>query len=182
MHKDMEVANVAVHSDINNLVCLGWYTWPLNTLIHKMKFQRRPAISQLLSQWFVNRALQLDASIPDAIVAVPATKWRMLTRGYNQAALLATHTGRALNIRDISSCVYRKHAFTPQHVLNRDQRLKRDLGFQVEALPEDIKHLVIIDDVLTTGSTLMSLARVIHNKHPHIKIDAWVMAVTPAGY
>ncbi|MFC3093889.1 ComF family protein [Alteromonas sediminis] len=178
-NKHLEVASLVVHSPIIDIRCLGWYTWPLDCLIHHMKFRRRPMISLLLSQWFMNRALQQPEVLPDAVMAVPATNWRLFTRGYNQAALLSKHIAHSLKIDDVSVLAQRKSMLIAQHKLAREDRISRDLGFKIKALPRTVKRLVLIDDVVTTGATLMSLARAIHCQYPHILIEAWVMAVTP---
>lgn len=103
-----------------------------------------------------------DAGTVDAIVPVPLHPSRMRLRGYNQSELLARHAGAALRI-PVQEVLVRRVATLQQVRLSADQRRHNVAGAFM--LPDHIdiagQRLVLIDDVVTTGSTLASCASVL---------------------
>lgn len=131
---------------------------PVAGMIHRLKYggdlaQAAP-LATLLAQRLEGRPTQL----PDALVPVPLHWRRQARRGFNQALELALPLGRLLDIPVASRLVQRQRATTPQVGLSRAERRRNLRGaFRVRtsALP---CHLALIDDVITTGSTLEALA------------------------
>ncbi|KAB2522651.1 DNA utilization protein GntX, partial [Enterobacter hormaechei] len=84
--------------------------------------------------------------------------WR---RGYNQSDLLCRPLARWLGCRYPASALKRTHATAVQHRLNARSR-KRNLknAFRLE-LPVNGLHIAIVDDVVTTGSTVAELSRLL---------------------
>lgn len=173
-----ELAEVALRFNIPSFACLGWYRWPLDSLIRHLKFKRYFGVGQILSHWF--NELSLPQQKPDALVAVPMALWRQLGRGFNQSAVLAQHLATGLACENLSHCVGRRRfVVKQQHHSKRNARLDQNMQFTSEVFPPHLKHIVIVDDVLTTGATIGALAQTIRAKNPHLQISCWVMAVTP---
>ena len=102
---------------------------------------------------------------PDVLIPVPLHRKRRRVRGYNQADVLAKEIGRSLNL-PVAYNIVKRHRYTnPQKELNKRQRnhnLKD--AFCVKNLPEEVKKVVIIDDIYTTGSTIDAIAEKLKEK------------------
>ena len=103
-------------------------------------------------------------SLPDTIIPVPLHPRRLSERGFNQAHELARPLSKGLNVKLCSNTVERFRDRPPQIALSRKQRLINTRG--AFRLREDLSknHVLIIDDVITTGATVNELARLLKCK------------------
>ena len=97
------------------------------------------------------------------VIPMPLFKKRLQTRGYNQSALLAQAICKGLNLPRLNTQLLLRVRDTPEQVgLNRDDRVRNMQGaFALEpALAQQAlgQHMVLIDDVMTTGATLLAAA------------------------
>ena len=101
----------------------------------------------------------------ELIIPVPLHRKRRRKRGYNQAEIIARHLGRLSGIPVDVKCVRRVANTRPQKELN-DKERKKNLreAFRVAKVLGDIKNVLLIDDIYTTGNTLDSVARVLKEK------------------
>ena len=92
----------------------------------------------------------------DALVAVPLSRRRQWQRGYNQSLLLAEGISEMTKIPVLKNCVRRRQFRKSQTSLSHFERLKNVEGLFVLTDAEKLKgkHLLLIDDVCTTGATL----------------------------
>ncbi len=98
----------------------------------------------------------------DAIIPVPVHPSRRRKRGFNQAEVLANIVGERLGIPVRSELLKRTKKTLPQKELSAGERLKNLSGaFQTEAVPADIRRVLLVDDIYTTGSTIEACARVL---------------------
>lgn len=99
----------------------------------------------------------------DVLVPVPLHRWRLLTRRYNQAALLAQGLGRATGIAVSNSCLIRVRRTPSQGRMTAGQRARNVQG--AFAVPHDRRdeivgrRVLLIDDVLTSGATVTACTR-----------------------
>jgi len=157
-HADLPWA--ADQTSIPPLVCAVAkleYTFPVDAAIKAMKFNRRldyvPAFADLL--------LESMACLPDdidALVPVPLHWRRQVARGFNQAEELCTplakHTGLPM-LRNVK----RMRATSYQSALDAGHRHSNlQLAFSVQG-EISAQHVLIVDDVMTTGETCGQLAR-----------------------
>lgn len=135
------------------------YSFPIDAAIKAFKFHRKfhyqPAFSDLL--------LQASASLPadiDAILPVPLHRWRHMRRGFNQAVELAKPLQTHLDLPLLNNVV--RIAATPyQSGLDATQR-RRNLKSAFRVLGKiAAQHVLIVDDVITTGETCRQLAKVL---------------------
>jgi len=135
------------------------YAFPIDAAIKAMKFKRRlfyaPAFGQLLMQCFDDLPDDMDALLP-----VPLHWRRHALRGFNQAVEFARPIRDATGLPLITNVARRRH--TPyQSGLTAAQR-RRNLKSAFEARGKiDYHHVLIIDDVITTGETCCQLAKVL---------------------
>ncbi|MDH5424833.1 MAG: ComF family protein [Gammaproteobacteria bacterium] len=162
----------------DHVISFYHYQQPLIWLIQQMKFHKRILLARLLSQLMVRRLqLHQSLSIPDAIIPVPLHHKRRYQRGFNQAEELAKSIAKALHC-PLDSHYLERHLNNPQQSgLNAKQRRKNVKGvFRIShKTTKHYSHVAIIDDVMSTGSTLNEIARVL-KKSGIKKVDVWVLA------
>lgn len=135
------------------------YEFPIDAAIKALKFGRKmhygPALAETLFA-----GLHLLPDDIDAVLPVPL-HWRRKTyRGFNQAMEIATPVARRLDLPLINNIV--RHKSTPyQSGLDARDRASNLAGaFRVHGLLP-YHHVLIVDDVLTTGATSEVLAKVV---------------------
>lgn len=151
----------------NQLVAVSDYCEPLKTLINQFKTHRqaqlaKPLARLLLLHWLMayrqNRIAKIDILVP-----VPLHKNKQWRRGFNQTALISKPLAHWLQ------CDYRPFLLT-RHLANQEQKLlsakdrKRNItnNFRCHA---DLngKHIAVVDDIVTTGSTVNEISRLLLN-------------------
>jgi ComF family protein len=138
----------------------GAHAGPLRAAIRRLKYGGEPGLATDLGA-LVALELARDLArgvIVDAVVPVPLHASRAATRGYDQAALLAraiaAHTGIALR-----TPLHRIRGSRPQVELDRAARAANIRGaFVAEAGSLRGLRVALVDDVATTGATLMDAA------------------------
>lgn len=143
-------------------------------LITSLKFKAEYKNARLLGQLLAEQ-LRQTAEMPDLILPVPLHKSRYRERGFNQSIEIARTVGRELHIPlDLTTC--RRHLDTPhQSRLTAEQRRKNLKNAFAVVKPVNARHIAILDDVMTTGSTVRELASVL-KKAGIEKVDVWVSA------
>ncbi len=146
---------------------------PLRTLLHEFKYREGLYLSSFLASLMLS-AQRSSTLSTECLIPVPMHPKRLRQRGFNQAAELTKHLAKALNIPyGLAHCT--KHINTlPQAKLNahlRQQNLRN--AFQTKPLP--FKHITLIDDLITTGSTVNELAKSFKEQGV-LRVDVWACA------
>lgn len=158
------------------------YEFPVNRLVQALKFRRQLAEGRVLSHLLAEYIYHQEVDLPDVLIPVPLHRWRMLKRGFNQAYELAAYISRALGVRLDGTSLRRSRYTIAQSGLSRKQRLQNVHGaFQWHADQRACKHIAVVDDVMTTGTTATECARVLMNAGAQ-RVDIWVAArAAPPG-
>ena len=158
------------------------FSFPVDTLISRFKYQQRWPYGQLLSALLVqylNYYFDEGGQRPDLILAVPLAKRRQRQRGYNQAQMICDWLRQSLNLDNPSQLLVRTRETTIQQGLSAKAR--RDNLHNAFALiqPEQVrnKHIALIDDVLTTGTTCSIISGLLL-KHGAARVDVYCLART----
>jgi ComF family protein len=133
------------------------YQESVTFLVQKFKFSRRLEYSRLFSEMLAEKLFTLDKH-PDVLIPVPLHSSRLRSRGYNQAWELVRHLSKITGIPSSHKVCLRIKKTPLQTSLKASER-RRNLK-QAFAIKQDVKglHICIIDDVMTTGSTLEAIA------------------------
>jgi len=114
---------------------------------------------------------------PDCMVSVPLHSRRAWRRGFNQSDLLASRLARWLKCDYFPQGITRIRAAKTQHQLNARMRRNNLKGaFRVD-FPVAGRHIIIVDDVVTTGSTVAEIARLL-KKQGAATIQVWCLCRT----
>ena len=147
-------------------------------LIHRYKYQRALWFDPLFAELLADHAQpQLPASDWDLIVPVPLHPLKHREREFNQAERLADHLGRATGL-PVDRVTLRRTACTrTQTTLTRSERAAnmRHAFEATRPLPRGCRRVILIDDVLTTGSTLSECARALRRVGAE-DVCAWTLA------
>jgi ComF family protein len=152
------------------------YRFPVDRLVQRFKY----AGDLALGRWL---ALQLAEHVrglprPDLLVAPPLAPQRLRERGFNQAVELARTLGRELGVRQDITGLRRGRSTVPQAGLGRRARQANLRGaFECRRAYAGL-HVAIVDDVMTTGATAHTLARVLKAAGAE-RVSVWAVARAP---
>jgi ComF family protein len=153
------------------------YTYPLDHLVQGLKFRNELACGRALGQLFAVSLLARGAPLPEAIIPVPLALRRYRQRGYNQAIELALSIRRVTGLAVRSDVAIRQRETAEQAGLDRKARRCNVTGAFAIVTPLRERHIAILDDVVTTGSTARELAAVVRQAGAE-RIEVWAIART----
>jgi ComF family protein len=137
------------------------YRYPVKALIARYKFQADLALGEQLAQIFAD-AWRLSGRItPDLVVPVPLHHTRLRERGFNQALELARTIAPAIGARSHEALLRVRATETQQGLKRPARRANVRAAFQIAGFDVRGRSVLLIDDVMTTGATLDSCARVL---------------------
>nr|WP_244154861.1 ComF family protein [Rodentibacter heidelbergensis] len=165
----------------DRMVIIGRYHAPLSQLIHRFKFQKQFWLDHTLARLLLlalYEARRINGlTFPQAIIPIPLHHFRHWQRGYNQADLLAKILSRWLEIPCLSHIVKRtKHTPTQRGLTAtaRRQNLKNAFNIEYDA-PFPYQRVALVDDVITTGSTVNEVAKLLRQLGVQ-EIQVWGLA------
>ncbi len=132
----------------------------LQRLIHEFKYSGNKKLAFKMGQ-LLGRQINLESKFPDCISFVPMHPIKQKERGYNQAEVLAQGFSIELNIPlvQVLKRVNESESQTEKDVFERFENMEDK--FQLESKIENLKHVLILDDVITTGATLAACANIL---------------------
>lgn len=149
-------------------------------MIHNLKYRGHEEIGAVLGEWQAENLKKLPITNSfDEIIPVPLHKKRLKERGYNQISSFGLALSKKLKINYnpniLSRSVYSKTQ-VKKNLLNRTEVLEHIFEVNFSEKDHD-KHFLLIDDVLTTGSTLEACGRELL-KIPGAKVSIVCMAMS----
>jgi ComF family protein len=139
---------------------------PASSIVHALKYEGWANVAREMAARMARLSWPLDVvQERAALVPVPLASARKRERGYNQSELLARDLARQWNIPVLDDAVVRSRATESQTRLTPEQRLGNvagsfQIGNRIDALVG--AHLIVVDDVVTTGATLNECAKVLY--------------------
>jgi len=139
-------------------------------IFHEIKFKKRRKLLNVFEP-YVRLKLDIikDMLHNTTVIPVPLDKKRKRERDFNQSELLAKTICRYINIPLELHVLQRIIQQQPQSILHRKERLQNLKGAFIAKRADRIagKHILLVDDVLTTGSTVNECARVLKEAGAH---------------
>lgn len=130
----------------------------LQAVQHAFKYGNRPRYGVSLGR-LIGMAYAEEAPLPDGVIPIPLHRTRELERGYNQSRMLGKGVAEILNRPLRTDLLNRPQATRPQTNLSREERWQNVReAFSTTAACRDGQWL-LVDDVLTTGSTAVAAGR-----------------------
>ncbi|NBG88309.1 ComF family protein [Isachenkonia alkalipeptolytica] len=148
--------------DRNLSLCL--YEKPIKGAIYAFKYSDKTYLARIFAMMMAEKLQQLTANDRDfdLILSVPLHKKRLRRRGYNQADLLAKYLSQELQIPYDSKALSRVKNTQTMNQLSKSQRSQNvEDAFFIEKSRIQANHILLIDDIYTTGATAKSIAAVI---------------------
>ena len=145
-------------------VAVGRYEGALRELLLRFKFGKERFLGRALAELLQFRLLKENAlESVDVILPVPLHFWRRFSRGFNQAELIARRVAEVSKIPFLPGLLVRKKNTPSQTMLPRRLRLQGLRRAFAAKSRERVRgrHLLLVDDVLTTGTTASACARVL---------------------
>ena len=155
------------------------YEDPIRKMITQLKFHEQLRFAYLCGNLLAQK-MQGSAKLPDVIIPVPLHKKRLRERGFNQALEIGRHIQKQLQIPLNYHSLIRHKATEPQSQLpakQRDHNIKQAFHLK-RTIPA--QHIVLLDDVVTTGSTVNEIAHTL-KKQQNCFIEVWCIAKTRIG-
>lgn len=149
-------------------------------IIHEIKYNNQQLLGHYLGKLIGNDLLQSPFVEADCIVPVPLHPYKLKRRGFNQSDLIARGISEILNIPVHSDALVRRENIPSQTSKTRYERWL-NVGKSVVANNTDelkYKHILLVDDVITTGATIEACANTLITEVPGISISVAALAFT----
>lgn len=154
----------------------GW-----RRLIHRFKYDGAWRLARDMGRWYgaelAGSGLYADV---DAVVPVPLHWRKRLGRGYNQSEYLAEGIASALDVGVEGRALRRVRNNPAQALCGERERWRNAEGLFRAVRPERLagRHVLLVDDVLTTGATLVSCAETVVRSCPECRVSVAVLAAS----
>jgi ComF family protein len=154
---------------------------PVDDMIRDLKYHGVIANARVLGVLLAQAVSECGGDLPRLLVPVPLHAARLRERGFNQAAALARYAGRMLGI-PFSRGVVRRVRDTPSQTSLSEEERHRNVrgafavsGGRASRRLSDARHVAIVDDVVTTGSTTAELRCTLLAAGAR-QVDVWAVA------
>ncbi len=139
-------------------------------ILHALKYHNRQTIGIWLAEEWMRRLTGKTENI-GGICMIPIHPKKLKSRGYNQNEVLAKQLSNHLQIPFFPELLKRTKHQKSQTKMHRTERLNRlENTFCIDKIPEKIQHILLIDDICTTGSTLLHCGKLLLSRKIKVSI------------
>lgn len=152
----------------------------VSSLIHDFKYRKYPGIARLLGEVAARELVTTGfLSDVDMIIPVPIYLMRLARRGYNQSEMIADGISSVSGI-PVTTCLRAVRGHSSQTSKSLAERRLNISGAFAVSHPDKLrgKHILLVDDVCTTGSTLTEASEALIAAVPDISISLFTLGVT----
>jgi ComF family protein len=153
------------------------YQYPVDALIKRLKYRQCIRLATPLSRILSQRLTQVATPLPEVMIPVPLHRLRLYQRGFNQSMEICRVLERRLHIPVDTTSVIRAKATRPMFDLSASERRDNIAGAFKITRPLAYQSVAIVDDVITSGSTVNELACRLRDAGV-AKIELWALART----
>lgn len=148
-------------------------------ILHDAKYRGRPKVAQLLALEYSNEIKSSGFfNDIDAITPVPINFWKHCRRGYNQSYYIAKGISQATGLPIVDSLTARYHTSQTRKSGSERRFSTQNIFYAKRNSLNDINHILIVDDIATTGATLYACCEALADKWPEIRISVLTLAST----
>lgn len=151
-------------------------------LIHEVKYNGNRELGEILGKSLTTEISDSGffKSI-DCIIPVPLHKKRYKERGYNQSEVIASGISKITGIPVVTDAIIRKKYTETQTRKSNFGRLENmEDAFEISPSYSHLdKHILLVDDIITTGATIAACGAVLQTKFPDIKISVLTIGFVP---
>lgn len=142
--------------DVDEIIIAANYFGVMRDLLLDFKFNKKMEYADIIADYMAE-AIIYKGGISGSITFVPMHKDKLNTRGFNHAEVLAKKISEKIDIEFVE--IFKKiRATKDQHGLHKDERSENlKNSFELVNYRDEI---IIVDDIITTGSTISELAKV----------------------
>lgn len=148
-------------------------------ILHQLKYGFKAQFGIQLGKWMGTDWLQKNQHLKiDAFIPVPIHPRKKFNRGYNQSEQLANGIASILKVPVDCNFIRKSkntNSQTKKSIFHR--RLNVENVFKLSNNWRQYKHIVIVDDVVTTGATLEAMISIINKRYPALEISIFVLAM-----
>jgi ComF family protein len=149
--------------------------------VHRFKYTNEWLTSYNLGRWLgILMRQRGNFDDVDVIIPVPLHWWRRLSRGYNQSEYIARGIAKSLGCKVLTHAVRRHHYNRTQTSQSATERWNNVEGIFRVTQPKRLqgRHILLVDDVFTTGATIMSLGETILKAVDNCQLSVATLAIT----
>lgn len=153
------------------------YAQPLEWMLRQFKFNAQLMYLPLFAELWLDYLRRQSAQdpLPEALLPMPLHPARLRQRGFNQSLLLASYLSKALQV-PLNTQDCRRIRDTPHQTGMSAQQRRRNIRGAFQFVNKaDYRHLAIVDDVVTTGSSVSELTRQL-KRAGVARVDVWSLA------
>lgn len=170
---------VETFTDVDHVISPFEYRLPIDYWLHRFKYSGDLYLLKTLMPHLIEQIQRHSAIKPDVLIAVPLHPARLKTRGFNQAWEIAKRLHTALGIPLLPQHHARRIKKTASQTQLSSEERRKNMARAFElTLPERTQHIAIVDDVVTSGHTVQSLAQVAKKKCGASHVQVWCLART----
>ena len=153
------------------------YEDPVNEMLCALKYRQHLSFARPIASVMVDAAITQRQKRPDKLCAVPMTSRALRKRGLNQSVFIARFISRALGIPLCASLLKKTRHTDQQSGLSAKHRQSNLAGAFLCRRRLDGQHVVLIDDILTTGATANEISKILKTAGA-ARVDLWACART----
>ena len=150
-------------------------------IIHQFKYNGKTEIGLKLGEYYgglLSKSTRFNTI--DAIIPVPLHPKKQMWRGYNQSEIFAQGLSQSMNKPVLN--VLERRVFTDtqtkKETLERHENMEEIFQIKKNSLKQYHKHILLVDDVMTTGATLESCARVLIENGYEVSLATMAIAIS----
>ena len=148
--------------------------------VHRFKYENRPEIAEYFGRLYGEALIASPLYIkPDYLIPIPLHYTKKETRGYNQSLKFARGISDYTKVPIVSDCLVKTKDLVSQTRKGREDRFINVLNSFEFKKQEKLhgKHIMIVDDVVTTGATFEAAATILLTNLPELKIQLAAIAL-----
>lgn len=180
-YNPMAIRVQEIRPQIVHASSLIYYGGGWRKMIHRMKYHGEWRTAWQMGLW-IGQELSRSPIYADVdlVVAVPLHPRRQLFRGYNQAQYIAEGIAHAMGIECSRRGIHRVRYNTSQVEIHRSERWRNVESLFKVTRPSHFsgRNIVVVDDVFTTGATMLSCAEALLDAVPDAKIYVTTLAIS----